>query len=84
MKKTFIIGAIFGVIASVLGLFVGLQISPVLANILLFPLLIISKIVQQPLGEWSIFLRIISLLFSMLLWGLVFSGITQLLSKLKK
>lgn len=83
MKKIFIIGAVFGVFASVFGLFVGLQLSPVLANILLFPLFIMGKILNQPLGNWSVFSRIIGLLFSMLMWGMVFVGVAKIIRTIK-
>jgi hypothetical protein len=78
-NKNFKWGALFGVIAPFFGLFVGLQIIPFFGTILLFPFVLISKIVGQPLGEFSTTLLVLSFILSIIVWGGIFVLIGQLI-----
>ena len=78
-NRNFKWGALFGVIAPILGLFVGLQIVPFLGTILLFPSVLISKVNGQPLGEFSTSLMVLSFILSIIVWG----GIFVLIGRLK-
>ena len=80
-KKAFVIGFIFGLIAPAIGLFLGLQIAPLLGNILIFPFLVISKIIDTPIGNWSLVLKIVGVIFSMIIWGLLFASASSLFKK---
>lgn len=80
-KKTFFWGAAFGFLAPVIGMFAGLQLAPFLGNILLFPFIILSSLVDIPFGEFSLPLLIFSFVLSIVLWGLIFVLITQLKRK---
>ena len=71
-KSNFKWGAIFGLIAPCLGLFAGLQVLPVIGTILLFPAVIISKVVGLPFGEFSTGLIILSFILSVVAWGVIF------------
>ena len=71
-KKLFLYGSIFGLIAPFVGLFLGLQVAPVLGNILMFPFILIGSIVDKPFGYFSGFERVLGWLLSIILWGLIF------------
>ena len=71
-NKLFIYGAIFGLIIPIIGLFIGLQVHPVLGDILMFPFILLSKFTQEPFGNWSIILKGVGFLISMLFWGIIF------------
>ena len=83
-KRNFIKGAIFGLLAPFIGMFVGLQVAPFLGTILMFPFAIISKIIGQPLGEFSTIVMILSIVLSIVLWGFIFTGIAKIISKFKQ
>ena len=76
MKKLDIIyflwGALFGLLSPFVGLFVGAQILPVLGTILMFPIVLISQIVDKPFGEFTITQIILSISFSVIVWGVLF------------
>jgi len=80
-KKELIAGIIFGAVAPFLGLFFGLQLSIFLGNILTFPLIIESTLIDKPFGEFSIFWWGVSFLLSMILWPLIFIIIKKALIK---
>lgn len=81
MNKAFIYGAVFGLIAPMIGLFVGLQLSTFLANILMFPFYIIGLFTEGPFGNWSMAMRVLGVLFSMITWGTVFYLIFKLVKR---
>ncbi|WP_109317277.1 hypothetical protein [Pseudovibrio ascidiaceicola] len=76
-----IFGAAFGLIAVPLGFFIGLQVSPVLANILLFPFITVSWLLDVPLGEMSSLLRISLTVLSAVVWAGLFGFVGSLLKK---
>jgi hypothetical protein len=77
-KKAFFWGALFGLIAPIIGLFAGLQIAPIVGNILMFPFIIISHILDKPFGEFPTPLLVLSIVLSILAWGAIFSLIARL------
>lgn len=81
MSKAFIYGAIFGLIAPMIGLFAGLQLSTVLGNLLMFPFYIIGLFTEEPFGNWSMAMRITGVLISMITWGAVFYLISKLVKR---
>lgn len=82
--NNFLWGSIFGLLAPFLGLFAGLQVAPVLGNILMFPFVIISKITGQPFGEFSTILKLLSWALSIVLWGFIFVIIAYIISAFKQ
>ena len=70
--KTFIYGMLFGVFATIFGLFAGLQISTTLGNILMFPVIAISALTGTPFGMMERQTVIISFIVALITWGLVF------------
>ncbi|KZL23583.1 hypothetical protein [Pseudovibrio sp. Ad37] len=76
-----IFGAAFGLIAVPLGFFIGLQVSPILANILLFPFITASWLLDVPLGEMSGLLRICLTVLSSIIWAGLFGFAGSLLKK---
>lgn len=72
MKKAYLIGVICGLIFSLIGLFVGLQVSPALSTFLLFPFIFIGYVISQPLGEWPFALTLTISAFALVTWGMVF------------
>lgn len=80
-KKHFTYGSIFGLVAPFIGMFVGLQMVPFLGTILMLPFAIISTILDQPFGNFSTGLQILSVLLSIGFWGLVFAVAGRFFSK---
>ncbi len=79
-KAALLWGALFGLLAPIVGLFLGLQVSVVIANVLLWPALLMSSVLGAPLGTWNIWLMLGGMLVSVLVWALVF-GIAHLIYK---
>jgi hypothetical protein len=80
-KKALVWGAMFGLIAPVVGLFVGLQISPIVANVLMFPIIGLSAVLGTPFGMWSPSLMLASVILSIAAWALAFALVGKLLGK---
>ncbi|WP_039019445.1 hypothetical protein [Halocynthiibacter namhaensis] len=60
LHRTTIIGGVFGLVAPFIGLFVGLQVSTVLATLLLLPFVVFSALTHTPIGNidawvWAFF-----------------------------
>lgn len=83
-NKTFVAGALFGLIAPIIGLFIGLQINSILGSILLFPIVLLSSILEQPFGMFTLPLKLFSIFLSVLGWGLLFVLIKTIGAKLKR
>jgi hypothetical protein len=79
--RFFIRGAIFGLFAPIAGLFTGLQLSSIFGNILLFPVILLSKLINQPFGDFSIGLKLSSIILSILFWGISFVIFGKILNK---
>jgi len=80
-KRVYILGIIIGIITPISGLFVGLQVSPVLGNILTAPLILLSLITGDALGNLSGVMRIVGILISIVLWTAIFALIDKLMQK---
>jgi len=78
-NKYVIMGFIFGVIAFFIAIFIGLQVSPLLANVLLLPVYLVLTITQLSLGAlgWQN-------IWLILLNGLFWAGLFYLISIFKK
>lgn len=83
-KKALIWGGVFGFVAPFIGLFVGLQLSPTIANILMFPVLLLSEVLNSPFGTWSPGFMLAGLLVSMAAWALVFAAVSALVKRVQK
>ena len=62
----------------VFGVFIGLQVSPLLANIMLFPLLALSAATGIVFGNASGLQQILFILFSGASWALLFFALHRL------
>ncbi len=84
-KRVYILGLVVGIIAPVLGLFVGLQVSPVLGSILVAPLFLLSLITGDSLGGPGGFMQsaisIVGILISIGLWTAVFALVDKFVQK---
>ncbi|MBC6401455.1 MAG: hypothetical protein GDA51_01875 [Ekhidna sp.] len=79
-KKNFKWGALFGIFASLIGPFIGLQVAPFVGTSLLFPAIFVSTVIGQPLGNFSTGFMIFTFIFSIVFWG----GVFVLLGRLKR
>lgn len=77
-KKAILLGCIVGLIAPVIGLFLGLQVSTFLGTILMLPFIMLGSIIGEAFGNFSTLQTIISFACSMLLWASIFVAITRL------
>lgn len=68
-------GATFGLAAPFFALPVGLNYSPDIANLLIFPIMPIMLISGQYLGQLNIFWWILGLLSSVAFWSLAFVAV---------
>lgn len=75
-------GAAFGLIAIPLGFFIGLQVSPMLANVLLFPFIVAGWWLEVPLVAMTGFLRIFLTFVSAVIWAVLFGLVGAGLQKL--
>lgn len=73
MPKPLIYKFLFGLIAPFIGLFVGLQVSPLLANILMFPIIAVSAATDTPIGEMPGLLWVGMVLLSGVVWSALLS-----------
>jgi len=71
-------GFLFGLLMPIFGLFVGLQISSLLANVMLFPLVVLSDLTGIVFGKASSLERILFILFSGVFWALLFLAVSRL------
>ena len=82
-KRVYILGIIVGIIAPVVGVFFGLQASPILGNILAAPLILLTLITGTPFGMMPIWMKLLSLPISIVIWTAIFALIDKLLQKNK-
>ena len=82
--KPLLWGVLFGLIAPFAGIFAGLQISAALGNILAFPVILLMLITESPFGAWGIPTMAFAILLSVVLWALIFGGISMLISQIRK
>lgn len=75
MKRSLLIfGALFGLLAPFLGLFIGLQVSPALGTILIFPFILASGIFDIPVGHFSAPVWAALIVVSSICWAIIFAA----------
>ena len=77
-------GGVFGLVAPFIGMFIGLQVSPMVANILMFPVIAMSAALNSRFGMWSPALMLAALVLSVIVWALVFVAVDMLLKQIRK
>ncbi len=73
-KKPLLAGCLFGLLAPPVGLFIGLQVSPAMANVLMFPVIIVGVFLDTPLGDMSAGLWVGMVVLSGIVWALLFAA----------
>ena len=73
ITKPILIKFSFGLIAPFIGLFVGLQVSPWLGSVLMFPFIAVSAVTGIPIGEMPGLLFGALVLVSGVAWAIVLS-----------
>jgi len=76
--KVYIFAALFGLFVTFFGLFAGLQLSPILGNILAFPFVISALITGTGVGTFSRSVLVGLFLFTSLFWSAIFILIIKL------
>lgn len=80
-KKALIWGGIFGLLAPFIGIFLGLQVSTTLGNILAFPVIGLSYATGVPFGMWHWSMLLLAVALSVVLWALIFALVAKLFRK---
>ena len=76
--KTALWGFLFGLLMLFFGLFIGLQVSPSIANIMLLPMILLSKLTGIVFGKASGLQQILFVLFQGAFWSLLFFAVNRL------
>ncbi|MYA87528.1 MAG: hypothetical protein F4X97_03585 [Boseongicola sp. SB0662_bin_57] len=76
---TFVIGGAAGIVLPVVGLFVGLQVSPVLGTVLVAPYIAVAALFDTYLGHMHGFARLLGLGLSILTYVLLAFGVRHVL-----
>ena len=79
-KKALIWGGVFGLVAPFIGLFVGLQVSPMLANILMFPIIGLAAVSGGSFGQNPAIL-LVGVVLSVVVWALIFGIVAKFLKR---
>lgn len=77
-------GGLFGLVAPFIGMFIGLQVSPMVANVLMFPIIGMSAMLQSPFGAWSPALMLAGLALSIIVWALAFLAVGVVVGQIRK
>lgn len=72
-------GFVFGVVVPFIGVFLGLQVAPLLGTIFAFPFIAAGWVMGEPFGHLSAALRFAALLISGLVWAAVFWTVARAL-----
>ena len=72
-RKHLIYKCLFGLAAPFIGLFAGLQVSPLLGNVLMFPFIAVSALTDIPIGEMPGWLFGALVLLSGVAWAVLLS-----------
>lgn len=80
-KRVVVLGIVLGILVPHIGVFVGLQVSTMLGNILAFPLITISFITDTPFGMWSPALWILAVVVSIVVWTVIIAVIDNLIRR---
>lgn len=84
MKKTIIAGAVFGLIAPFVGIFIGLQVLPLFGTFLILPFVSLVLLTGIPIGNMGTALFVVGMVLSVIFWAVVFSGIGKLVRIVNK
>ncbi len=76
-KLATVVGFIFGTISPIFGLFLGLQVSPILGNIVAFPFIVSSWVSGTSILGLPPFVKVTSVLVSGVVWSFIFSRIAK-------
>lgn len=76
-----VLGVLFGLVVPFLGVFLGLQVSTALGNILAFPVIAIVYITDTPFGMWSGWQFAVAAVLSVVLWTAFFALIGKLFGR---
>lgn len=72
-------GFVFGVVTPLVGVFLGLQVAPLLGTIFAFPLIAAGWLMGEPFGHLSAALRFAALLASGAVWAAIFWSVARVL-----
>lgn len=81
MRKAYIWGGVFGIVAPFLGVFLGLQVLPLLGSILAFPFVILTMVTGIPFGNFGTPLKLLAFLISVASWSTVFGVAAKVLKR---
>lgn len=76
--KILVFGFIFGIITPFISIFIGLQLSPTLANILMFPILILGYFFEEPFGYLAFSQKLFLVFFSGVFYSFIFFLVKKL------
>lgn len=77
IRMAAILGFLLGVTAPVFGMFLGLQVSPLLGTIFAFPLVAASWLAGEPIGNLAPWIRVVALLVSGLVCSVAFASLAR-------
>jgi hypothetical protein len=81
--KQLLAGFVFGLIAPVIGLFIGLQISTAVDTLFTFPIIGVSTLLDVPFGLMTTAVRLGAWLFSGIVWAVIFCIIGLLVGRIR-
>lgn len=76
-KLATILGFIFGTISPIFGLFLGLQVAPILGTIFAFPFIVSGWLSGTSILGAPPFVKVTSVLVSGVVWSFIFSRIAK-------
>ncbi len=80
-KRIYVLGVSLGIIMPYIGIFAGLQVSPVLGNVLAFPAITLSYVTGTPIGMWHPAMWILATILSIILWTIIVFVVDKLVTK---
>ncbi|MGI9273819.1 MAG: hypothetical protein ACR2PT_03035 [Endozoicomonas sp.] len=83
-SRVLIVGFMLGLVLPVVGLFIGLQVSPALARLLLWPVSLLSGVTGVIPGDSTTTEKVLFLFFSGLCWALVFYILNSVMESFRK
>ncbi|MFT4662661.1 MAG: hypothetical protein ACI8XB_002954 [Patiriisocius sp.] len=83
MKKNgFLLGGIFGFLVPVIAIYMEFQLPSSIANILLFPVVMLTNILDVSIGMFSFWQHAIGLFISIAFWGTIFAVASIIIAKI--
>lgn len=77
-KKALMWGGVFGLVAPFIGLFVGLQVSPMIANVLMFPIIGLAAVSGGSFGQ-NPMIFLVGIVLSIIVWSVIFGVAAKVL-----